>query len=271
MELKELLRRVKSGEMKIEEAAKTIDNYSYIDMEAAVMDNGRLSRCGFPEAVLGQHKSVEQLMRIVENYQKRSLPLLITRLTDEQISALKRAKSELRVNTIARTGTRGKGKTVSERYPGELVICCAGTSDLRIAEEARETSSFFGREPVIIKDVGVAGLHRLVSHCDILRKARVVIAVAGMEGALPGVVAGLVRAPVIAVPTSVGYGVSQDGIAALLGMLSSCSSGITVMNIDNGFGAACAAERILSLPTVITKSNRAAAPCSQKITHEQPF
>jgi NCAIR mutase (PurE)-related protein len=223
-----------------------MESFSYVNMECALTDHGRLNRCGFPEVILSENKTPEQLLQIVENYFERSLPLFMTRLTLDQMNLIQRTKPDIRLNKLARTGTWRIGKENSSSKRGELVICCAGTSDFAVAEEVRETALFFGREPVMINDVGVAGIHRLLSHRDTLERAKVLVVVAGMEGALPSVVAGLVRACVIAVPSSVGYGVAQGGVAALLGMLSSCSSGITVVNIDNGFGAACAAERILS-------------------------
>ena len=246
MEMRQLLNQVKSGEMALEEVLNLIQNYSYVDMDIALTDYGRLNRCGFPEVILAEYKTPEQVLKIVENHLQSSLPVLMTRLTSEQMTLLQKTKPQIRLNKLARTGVWKVGKENSHSKPEELVICCAGTSDLAVAEEACETALFFGRMPVMIKDVGVAGIHRLLSYRECLEKAQVLIVVAGMEGALPGVVAGLVRTPVIAVPSSVGYGVAQGGIAALLGMLSSCSAGITVVNIDNGFGAACAAERILS-------------------------
>lgn len=255
MELKQLLDQVKSGEMTLEEAARIISHYSFVDMEVALTDQGRLSRCGFPEVIFGESKTSEQLLQIVEHHLKHSLPILMTRLTRGQRLFFQQAKPEIRLNELARTGTWGAGKKNLHSRSEELVLCCAGTSDLAVAEEARETACFFGRDPVMVKDVGVAGIHRLMSYRDCLEKARVVIVIAGMEGALPSVVAGLVSVPVIAVPSSVGYGVAQGGMTALFGMLASCSPGITVVNIDNGFGAACAAERILSgVPALITQS-----------------
>ena len=246
MRLHELLNQIKNGKTVAEEALKTMEDYSYINMGIALTDHGRLGRCGLPEVILGQYKTADQLLHIVDDHLQHSLPIYVTRLTDEQLSLFKRVRPEIRLNHLARTATWGEGKKNSKSTHGELIICCAGTSDLTVAEEARETALFLGREPLMIKDVGVAGIHRLISYRDRLEQAQVLIVVAGMEGALPSVVAGLVKTPVIAVPSSVGYGVAEGGFAALLGMLSSCSPGITVVNIDNGFGAACAAERILS-------------------------
>lgn len=250
MDLKQLLVQLKNGEISLDEAAQIISNYSFVDMGAALTDQGRLARCGFPEVILAEHKTPEHLLQIVESHLQQSLPVFMTRLTPEQKALLQRTRPEIRLNKLARTGTWGAGKENPDSKPDELMICCAGTSDLAVAEEARETADFFGRKPVMIHDVGVAGIHRLMAYRERLEKARVVIVVAGMEGALPSVVAGLVSVPVIAVPTSVGYGVSQGGKTALFGMLSSCAPGITVVNIDNGFGAACAAERILSRKSV---------------------
>ena len=209
----------------------------------AHVDHHRAVRCGFPEVVYGPGKTPDDLVRIAREILTRSDRLLVTRVEGEPLTRLLAAvpdavhHARARAVTVRR-GARGEGR------PG-IVIVSAGTADIPVAEEARVTAEALGEAPVVIYDVGVAGLHRLLARHGDLRRARVVIVVAGMEGALASVVGGLVEVPVIAVPTSVGYGAAFNGLAATLGMLTSCASGITVCNIDNGFGAAFAAGRIL--------------------------
>lgn len=244
MNLHDILKRIQSGDLDIDAAADLLREYSFVDMEAALTDFGRAARCGLPEAVLAESKSVEQVIQIVDEHLRREMPVLVTRLKEDQMAALAENFPELCLNRMARTARWGSIGTRCDEV--EIAICCAGSSDLSVAEEARETATFLGRKIELVCDVGVAGIHRLFHHLKRIRRARVVIAIAGMEGTLPGVIAGLVAQPVIAVPTSVGYGRSRDGETALSTMLASCSPGLAVVNIDNGFGAACLAERILA-------------------------
>lgn len=210
----------------------------------ARLDVERESRCGAPEAVFAQGKTPRETLAIARSLLERQGHALVTRATPETIDTLRSTWPELKV--AGHSGAALVGKPPERRCPGHWVaIVAAGTSDLPVAEEAAFTLDALGLDSRIIADVGVAGIHRLLKQLDTLRGASVILAVAGMEGALPSVLAGLLPTPLVAVPTSVGYGASLGGLAALLGMLNSCSPGITVVNIDNGFGAAVAAARII--------------------------
>ncbi len=206
----------------------------YVDIGFAELDHHRALRRGFPEVVLGQGKSVEQVVAIAERLAAQSDRLLITRVEVEAYRAVKERLSDVRYHADARAITLDRSG--EERQSGVAVLC-AGTSDLSVAEEAAVTAELMGSQTDRFYDVGVAGIHRLLDKLEALRSARALVVVAGMEGALPSVVAGLVAAPVIAVPTSVGYGASFGGLAPLLAMLNSCAAGVSVVNIDNGFGA----------------------------------
>ena len=215
----------------------------FVDLGFARVDTDRRRRCGFPEVVFGLGKTPIEVLGIAREILARESVLLVSRARAEHYELLSEEWP------IARWHERGRCITV-EREPwpkcggGRIAVVCAGTSDLPVADEAAITLELFGNEVVRITDVGVAGIHRLLAIREQLESSNVVIVIAGMEGALPSAVAGLVSKPVIAVPTSVGYGASFGGIAALLGMLNSCGSGVTVVNIDNGFGAAYAAAQI---------------------------
>ncbi len=198
------------------------------------MDHHRALRRGFPEVVLGEGKSVEQVAAIAERLAAQSDRLLITRVDVDAYRAVKELLPDARYHADARAITVDRGG--GPRWPGVAVLC-AGTSDLAVAEEAAVTAEVMGTQVDRFYDVGVAGIHRLLDKLEPMRSARALVVVAGMEGALPSVVAGLVAAPVIAVPTSVGYGASFGGLAPLLAMLNSCAAGVAVVNIDNGFGA----------------------------------
>lgn len=217
----------------------------FVDLGFARVDTDRQRRCGFAEVVFGQGKTPEQVLAIARTILEHSRTLLVTRATAAHAEPLQRVWPEARWHAAARCITVELEPL--PRLPGPIGIVCAGTSDLPIAEEAAVTLAIFGCHVERITDVGVAGLHRLLAERDRLSACHVLIVVAGMEGALPSVVAGLVDRPVIAVPTSIGYGASFGGVAALLGMLTSCGSGVTVVNIDNGFGAAYAAAQIIRL------------------------
>ena len=212
------------------------------DLGFARLDLDRQRRRGCPETVFCQGKTPEQIGAICEKFSEFGQRVLGTRATREQFEALRGHLPELRYHETARLLTLGQVRT--EKPVGAVAVCCAGTSDLPVAEEAALTAEFFGARVERLYDVGVAGLHRLLGNEEKLRSVNAVIAVAGMEGALGSVVAGLVSVPVIAVPTSVGYGASFEGIAPLLTMLNSCAEGISVVNIDNGFGAGYLAAQI---------------------------
>lgn len=214
------------------------------DLGYARVDLERKDRCGRSEVIFGSGKTPDEVAGIASALREAGQPVLATRITKAHFEKVQACLPDARYFERARCLT--VGENAKDTCTHRLGILCAGTSDLPVAEEARVTLEFFGRQADLITDVGVAGLHRLLSRVDEIRTFSIVIVVAGMEGALPSVVAGLISAPVIAVPTSIGYGAGFGGIAAVLGMLTSCGSGVTVVNIDNGFGAACAADRILS-------------------------
>mgnify|MGYP002624431125 CR=1 FL=1 len=233
---------------------------NYEELGFAKLDTGRTSRTGTSEAVYCAGKTPEQLLRILQTFREKGIRVLGTRCSKEQAEFIANAGEKIRYDELSRTisladeipasrkrGSSGGKASQTVAKLGPVAVCCAGTADLPIAEEAAKTLEFNGVKVLRQYDVGIAGLHRLLSKVEDIRKASVVIAVAGMEGALPGVIAGLVKAPVIAVPTSVGYGASFGGISALLTMLNTCAEGVTVVNIDNGFGAAIAAFRMLQI------------------------
>ena len=214
---------------------------------AARLDHHRALRLGFPEVVFCEGKSTEQVVQICAHLAAKGHGFLATRADEHKRAALTEAFPQAEINNLGRTAyLAGNASPTNPRFANVLVVT-AGTGDIPVAEEAAVTARAFGNPVEQLYDVGVAGIHRLFRESDTLERAGIIIVVAGMEGALPSVVGGLVSVPVIAVPTSIGYGASFGGLAALLGMLNSCASGLTVMNIDNGFGAACAATRINQL------------------------
>ncbi len=215
------------------------------ELDFAKVDTHRSLRKGFPEVIFGEGKTPAQVTQIAAIILKSEQRVLITRITREHFDAVRRTLKTARFHETARCITIEKSPL--KKRAGTIAILSAGTSDLPVAEEAAVTAEAMGNAVERIYDVGVAGLHRLISQLDKMQQANVMIVVAGMEGALPSVVAGLVSRPVIAVPTSVGYGAALGGLAALLGMLTSCGSGVTVVNIDNGFGAAYSASQINAL------------------------
>ena len=218
----------------MDEALGRLRDLPYEDLGFASLDHHRILRQGFPEVVLGEGKSPEQVAIIAQSLAARSDRLLITRADVSMYQAVKERVPDAIYHATARAVTLNRSK--EPRRPG-IAICCAGTSDVPVAEEAAVTAELMGSVADRMFDVGVAGLHRLLDKTGRLRAARALVVVAGMEGALPSVVAGLVAAPVIAVPTSVGYGASFRGLAPLLAMLNACAAGVAVVNIDNGFGA----------------------------------
>jgi NCAIR mutase (PurE)-related protein len=241
--VKELLEDVRAGRLSPDEAADRLATLPYEDLGFAKVDHHRALRRGFPEAVFGAGKTAEQVVAIVGRMAARSQRVLVTRTTAAVHAAVAAIRPEAEWHEAARCITVECG--TPSLLPGRIAVLAAGTSDLPVAEEAAVVAAFHGATVERIYDVGVAGLHRLLDRTAVIREADVVIVVAGMEGALPSVVAGLVDSPLVAVPTSVGYGASFGGLAALLAMLNACASGIGVVNIDNGFGAAHLACLIL--------------------------
>ena len=245
-ELIDLLKALASGSIEPAVALERLRELPFAEVaDYATVDMHRDLRCGFPEVILGEFKTPEQCSAIAARLAEKGNPLLATRLDEEKAAAVMQAvpaAEHFPVAGIVRWLPEGAHDDVVMSGPAAVVS--AGTSDLAVAEEAALTAETLGLTVKRIHDVGVAGIHRLLARRDELDSAAVVIVVAGMEGALPSVVGGLIRPPVIAVPTSVGYGVARGGYAALAGMLSSCAAGVTVVNIDNGFGAGCAAARI---------------------------
>ena len=221
--------------MSIEDALAQLRTLPFEDLGFARIDHHRALRRGFPEVVLGQGKTAEQIAAIVERLASHAERVLVTRVGPDCLELIKAKVPEVEYHPLAKAITIDRLKD-APRIPGVMVVS-AGTADLPVAEEAVVTAELMGNEVDRAYDVGVAGIHRLLEQLPRLRQAKVVVAVAGMEGALPSVISGLVAVPVIAVPTSVGYGASFGGVAPLLAMLNSCSSGVAVVNIDNGFGA----------------------------------
>jgi len=240
--IEEILEAHASGAISISEATESIKNLSYEDIGFARVDHARAERQGFPEVIVGQGKTKEQALGIFEKLIARSPNVLITRTNAEVFGLIRNIFTDAEWHEAARLIRVQRDKR--ELGTGEIAVVTAGTSDIPIAEEAALTAETMGNQVKRIWDAGVAGIHRILAEREILQNSRVVIVVAGMEGALPSVVGGLVKVPVIAVPTSIGYGASFGGIAALLGMLNSCASNVTVVNIDNGFGAGFTASLI---------------------------
>lgn len=244
-EIKALLEDVKDNRINIEEALGELEDLPFKDLGFAKIDNHRELRVGYPEVIYCEGKTVDQVRDIVKFMLTKNNNILGTRATEEMYNAVREICAEAEYNKLGRTITiKKKEQAVTDSY---IAIVSAGTSDLPVVEEAYETAKILGNRVEKVVDVGVAGIHRLFANLDLIRGARVVIVVAGMEGALASVVGGLVDKPVIAVPTSVGYGANFGGISALLSMLNSCASGISVVNIDNGFGAAYNASIINKL------------------------
>lgn len=240
MELRTILEDIAAGRLSVTEAEHIIQQNSYEELGYAKIDCGRKARSGHSEVVFCQGKPDEYITEIYRNIYNNDGEVLGTRASGHQYDIVRGSLPDVQYNDISRILKIEKEKEKN----GNIVICTGGTSDIPIAEEAAETAEFMGSNVTRIYDVGVAGIHRLLSKQDILSKANVIIAIAGMEGALASVVAGLVSVPVIAVPTSIGYGASFGGLAALLGMLNSCSNSVSVVNIDNGYGAGYIANMI---------------------------
>ncbi len=241
--LKRLLEELQAGDRSVDSAMEQLAQVPYADMGFAKVDHHRKLRCGFSEVIFGAGKNVQDTVAIARQTLTHADVVLVTRTTSEQAEALLTEFPTAHHNERAKTVRMGTPET--SLGGGTALVVSAGTSDLPVAEEALETLQAFGAHAESMCDVGVAGLHRLLHNMPRLRTADVAVVVAGMEGALPSVIGGMVSCPVIAVPTSVGYGASFGGVAALLSMLNSCASGVSVVNIDNGFGGAAAALRIL--------------------------
>ena len=240
--LNEVLRAVADGAVSPGEAKQYLKAWPYDDIGFAKLDTQRQARCGMPEAVFCQGKTLEQVRTISARLLRHGTNLLATRASEEMYRAIAADSPDAEWSELARTVTVKRSS--SPRPLGKIALLCAGTADMPVAEEARITAEFLDNDVERYYDVGVAGIHRVLRHRRKLQQANVLIVVAGMEGALASVVAGIVARPVIAVPTSVGYGASFQGVAPLLTMLNSCAAGVAVVNIDNGFGAACVASLI---------------------------
>lgn len=244
-EIEKLLTDVKNGETSVENALDVLRNFTYTDLGFARIDNHREMRTGYPEIIYCAGKSVDQVKEIFRAMSEREKNVFGTRATDEMYEAVKSILPGAVHYPVARIISVRKSDP--EKSSGNIAIITAGTSDIPVAEEASVTAELLGNNVLRIYDAGVAGIHRLVDKLPEIRSCRVIVVIAGMEGALASVVGGLVDKPVIAVPTSVGYGANYGGISALLAMLTSCSTGVTVVNIDNGFGAGFAASMINKL------------------------
>ncbi len=244
-DVEKLLTEVKNGDTSVEKALEALKNFPYTDLGFARIDHHREIRTGYPEIIYCAGKTIEQVREIVRVMSARENNVIGTRATPEMFEAVKEIAPEAVYYAVARIISWQRKKPESPET--SIAVITAGTSDMPVAEEAAITAELLGNKVFRIYDAGVAGIHRLVDKLPEIRKCRVIIVIAGMEGALASVVGGLVDKPVIAVPTSVGYGANFGGISALLAMLTSCSTGVTVVNIDNGFGAGFNASMINKL------------------------
>lgn len=238
-----LLEQVHRGLVSVPQAVARLRHLPFEDLGFAKIDHHRALRQGFPEVIMGEGKEAADIAAIVRAMRKRKVNILVTRVDPQKMARLRSLRTGLKFHSRARAAT-WSGRLIKITGRGSVLVVCAGTSDIPVAEEAVVTATIMGNRVERLYDVGVAGIHRLLENRLKLDAASVIIVVAGMEGALPSVVGGLVDKPVIAVPTSIGYGASFHGLAALLGMLNSCAAGVTVVNIDNGFGAGFAASLI---------------------------
>jgi len=241
--LEKLLKDIKAGKVEIRDALTTLRDLPFENIGYATIDHHRALRKGFPEVILGEGKSSEQIIAIMQRMKQQGDNVLVTRVTERKGSTIRRALPDARYHPIPGIITL-VGQEIEVVGKGLILVISAGTSDIPVAEEAAVTAEMMGNRVERLYDVGISGIHRLFSKAGLIQSANVIIVVAGMEGALPSVVGGLVDRPVVAVPTSVGYGASFGGVAALLAMLNSCASGVSVVNIDNGFGAGYVASLI---------------------------
>ncbi|SHK52530.1 nickel pincer cofactor biosynthesis protein LarB [Tepidibacter formicigenes] len=244
--LKKLLEGVKKGNIEIEDAIKNLKSLPFEDLGYAKVDHHRSIRNGYPEVIYCEGKTDEHILGIIEKMNENKSNILGTRAKKETYKKIKKIYPNCEYEELGRI-IKIQNKPMEKLGKGNIVVVTGGTSDISVAEEAYHTAQFLGNEVKRLYDVGVAGIHRLLNNKEVLFDAKVIIAVAGMEGALPSVIGGLVDVPVIAVPTSVGYGANFNGLSALLTMLNSCASGISVVNIDNGFGAGYLASMINKL------------------------
>ncbi len=242
--IKAVLNEIRDGRLDVDTGLEKLRDLPYQDIGHTKIDHHRKLRNGFPEVIYGEGKTPEQVSEIFKHMQELN-NVLATRVSADMATYVKSCNPDVIYNSLGRTLTYTGNKISYGK--GKVGIITAGTSDLGVAEEAKVTCEMLGSKAFVISDVGVAGIHRLFDRMDQIREATVLIIIAGMEGALSSVIGGLVHQPIIAVPTSVGYGANFSGLSALLGMLTSCASGVTVVNIDNGFGAACAACKIAKL------------------------
>ena len=241
MDIEKLLNGVKDGSVSVEEAKKSLSLHSYEEMGYAKLDTDRKERTGFAEVIYCERKTNEHLMKIFQKLYEEEGEVLGIRASKEQYDWIKKEFPQTQYDPVSRVIKIEKDQKVRK---GKVAVCTAGTADISVAEEAAQTAEFFGTCVERVYDVGVSGIHRLISRLDAIRDANCIVAVAGMEGALASVLGGLVSRPVIAVPTSVGYGANFHGLSALLTMINSCANGIAVVNIDNGFGAGYLATQI---------------------------
>lgn len=241
--LKQILQQVANGGKTVDDAAESLKHLSFQDIEYAHIDHHRSLRKGFPEVIFGEGKTADQISGILAEMSSQENVILVTRVAESKAQQILPAIPSATYHKTARMLVCSRGEPPMSGK-GEILILSAGTSDLPVAKEALLTAKYMGNQTELIQDVGVAGIHRLFNYKDRIEKAAVLVVVAGMEGALPSVVAGLVSKPVIAVPTSIGYGASFGGLTALFSMLNSCSSNVAVVNIDNGFGAGFMAATI---------------------------
>ena len=241
-QLQRLLEDVRGGSVDVDNAMERLRHLPFEDLGFAKVDHHRALRCGMPEVVFGKGKTASQIVEIASRLLERAQNVLITRAEPEAADALKARYPDAEYFPLSKALRVWRDRSINGK--GKLAVVCAGTSDLFVAEEAFVTAEIMGNDCFQIHDVGVAGIHRLMNSRERLTEARVIVVCAGMEGALPSAVGGLVSCPVIAVPTSIGYGASFGGLAALLGMLNSCASNVSVVNIDNGFGGGYVASLI---------------------------
>ncbi|MGN0399391.1 MAG: nickel pincer cofactor biosynthesis protein LarB [Blautia sp.] len=252
METKKILEKVKQGEITIEEAEKYFKREPFEEMGYAKLDMHREVRSGFPEVIFCSGKSDEHLVQIVKKLYEKNGEVFGTRASQHQYELLKKYFPEIQYDSISRI-LKIEGEKREKK--GLIAVCTAGTADIPVAEEAAQTAEYFGSQVERIYDVGVSGIHRLLSRLEVIQEANCIVAVAGMEGALASVLGGLVDKPVIGVPTSVGYGASFHGLSALLTMINSCANGIATVNIDNGYGAGYIATQINRLAIETGKSD----------------
>ncbi len=244
--LRSLLEQVREGAVDVDSALDRLKHMPFEDLGFAKLDHHRAIRHGMPEVVFGKGKTAEQTVAIASRLLERASNVLVTRTSEAAALQIKTVCADAEYFPLSGAVRVLRDRTLHGK--GKIAVVCAGTSDIPVAEEAQITAEAMGNEVDVIHDIGVAGIHRLMSHRERLTEARVIVVCAGMEGALPSAVGGLVSVPVIAVPTSIGYGASFQGLAALLGMLNSCASNVTVVNIDNGFGGGYVASLINRLP-----------------------